>query len=107
MGLEVFDYECDSQMSIFDMMYQPIEVTKPIRLIELFAGYGSQFLALKRIGAKVESWKMCEFDKYAVKSFNAIHGTNYEPSDVRELKGGDLEITDKDKFTYMLTYSFP
>lgn len=29
-------------MSIFDFTREPISITKPIRLIELFAGYGSQ-----------------------------------------------------------------
>lgn len=45
-------YSCDNQMSIFDYIREPIRITKPIRLIELFAGYGSQAMALKRIGAK-------------------------------------------------------
>ena len=35
------------QTSIFDIMYPKYEITKPIRLIELFGGYGSQALALK------------------------------------------------------------
>lgn len=55
-------------MDIFDLFYQPIKVTKPIRLIELFAGYGSQAMALKRIGAKFEHYKVVEFDRYAVDS---------------------------------------
>ena len=49
----------------------------------------------------------CEFDKYAIKSYNAIHGTNFETSDIRELKGEDLGIEDTDKYTYIMTYSFP
>ncbi len=86
---------------------EDVKIEKEIALIELFAGYGSQLSALKRIGAKVHSHLMCEFDKYAVKSFNAIHGTDYGTSDVRELHGADLNITEKDKYCYMLTYSFP
>ena len=35
-----------SQISFFDGS-QPLKITKPIRLIECFAGYGSQALALK------------------------------------------------------------
>ena len=31
-----------NQIDIFDIMRQPVQITKPIRLIELFAGYGSQ-----------------------------------------------------------------
>ena len=92
---------------LFNQDMDEIVINKPIRLIELFGGYGSQFMAMKRIGAKVESWLLCEFDPYAVKSFNAIHGTNYKPSDVCELHGKDLKIVEKDKYCYMLTYSFP
>lgn len=51
-------------MSIFDFTREPISITKPIRLIELFAGYGSQAMALKRIGAKFEHYRVVEFDKY-------------------------------------------
>ncbi len=80
---------------------------KRIRLIELFAGIGSQYAALKRIGANVESWRCIEWDKYAMASFNAVHGTNYEPTDICSLKGGDLGITNTDEYVYILTYSFP
>ena len=80
---------------------------KRIRLIELFAGIGSQFAALKRIGADVVSWKMCEIDKYACASFNAVHGTNYEPTDITKIHAEDLEIRERDKYIYILTYSFP
>ena len=49
-----------------------MEITKPIRLIELFGGIGSQAMALRDIGADFESYKLVEFDKYAVTSYNAI-----------------------------------
>lgn len=84
-----------------------VSIDKPIRLIELFAGYGSQAMALKRLGAKFEHHFVCEFDKYAVKSYNAVHGTDFATSDVRNIHGADLNITDKDKYYYMMTYSFP
>ena len=42
-----------------------------------------------------------------MRSYNAIHGTNFETSDITTLKGEDLGIVDKDKYTYILTYSFP
>lgn len=82
-------------------------MTKPIRLIETFAGYGSQAMALKRLGISFEHYRVVEFDKYAIKSYNAVHGTNFEPTDIRNVKGLDLGITNTDKFTYILTYSFP
>ena len=80
---------------------------KPIRLIELFAGYGSQALALKRLGVDFESYRVVEFDKYAVRSYNAIHNTNFAVTDIRDVKGADLGIVDTDKYNYCLTYSFP
>lgn len=80
---------------------------KPIRLIELFAGYGSQALALKRLRLNFEHYKVVEFDKYAIKSYNAIHNTNFEPLDIRDIHGKDLAITETDKYSYLMTYSFP
>lgn len=50
-----------NQTTIFDIMYPKYKVTKPIRLIELFAGYGSQYLALKYLGANVKHYKICEW----------------------------------------------
>ena len=80
---------------------------KKIRLIELFAGYGSQALALKRLGLDFEHYRVVEFDKYAVRSYNAIHNTNFEPLDIRDIHGKDLAITETDKYNYLMTYSFP
>ena len=82
-------------------------ITKPVRLIELFAGIGSQSKALEKLGVDFVPWKVCEFDKYAVASYNAVHGTNFETSDVSKIKGEDLEIVDTDKYDYIMTYSFP
>ena len=42
-----------NNMSIFDYMYPKYKITKPIRLIELFSGYGSQALALKYLIMKI------------------------------------------------------
>ena len=96
-----------TQMSLFDYTREPISITKPIRLIELFAGYGSQAMALKRIGAEFEHYRVVEFDKYAIASYNAAHGTNFPPTDITKIKGIDLGIIDTTAFTYLLTYSFP
>ena len=105
--LDKFDYECQNQMSIFDMIREPIRITKPIRLIELFAGYGSQAMALERIGAKFEHYRVVEFDKYAVASYNAVHGTDFTTMDITKVHADDLNICDTEAFTYLLTYSFP
>lgn len=45
--LDKFNYECEDQIDIFDLIRKPISIAKPIRLIELFAGYGSQAMALR------------------------------------------------------------
>lgn len=78
-----------------------------IRLIELFAGIGSQSMALRDIGADFEHYRVVEFDKYAVRSYNAIHGTDFGTIDIRDLRGPDLGIVNVDKYTYLMTYSFP
>lgn len=95
------------QINIFDLVRDDIEITKPIRLIELFAGYGSQAMALERIGANFEHYRVVEFDKPAIKSYNAVHGTDFPDLDIRNVHGEDLEIMDRDKYTYLMTYSFP
>ena len=82
--------------NLFD--FPKFEIKNKIRLIELFAGVGSQAMALRDIGADFEHYKVCEFDKYAIASYNAIHGTNFETSDITKLKGKDLEIEDTDKY---------
>lgn len=43
-----------NQISLFDGK-NPFKITNKIKLIELFAGYGSQHFALKYLGANVES----------------------------------------------------
>lgn len=61
-------------MDLFD--FPKYKITNKIRLIELFAGVGSQAMALRDIGADFEHYRVCEFDKYAIASYNAIHGTH-------------------------------
>ena len=95
------------QLSMFDILYDEFKITNKIRLIELFAGVGSQAMALRELGADFEHYRVVEFDKYAVASYNAIHGTNFSTMDVTKISGTDLGIVDTDNFTYLLTYSFP
>lgn len=84
-----------------------MSVDKPIRLIELFGGIGSQAMALRDLGADFEHYRLVEFDRFAVASYNAIHGTNFETTDIRDVHGEDLGIIEKDKYYYILVYSFP
>jgi DNA (cytosine-5)-methyltransferase 1 len=50
-----------------------IEITKPIRLIELFSGLGAQAKALERLNANFEHWKTSDWDVSAVASYHKIH----------------------------------
>lgn len=149
------------QTSIFDLIYKPFKIDKPIRMIELFSGYGSQALAMKYLGVNYESYKTCEWAVKSIQAYKDIHFTddntdyskdltndelkdylfnkgissNYnEPMtkqqvnrlgekqlrtiynniqathnlvNIQQVKGDDLEIVDKDKYCYIMTYSFP
>jgi len=64
------------QGSIFDELPR-FEITKPIRLIELFAGYGSQALALEYLNADFEHYKICEWNYKSFHAYNDIHIRDY------------------------------
>lgn len=53
-----------------------------LRVLELFAGIGACSKALTNLGIEHEIVDAVEIDKYAIKSFNAIHNTNFEPQDI-------------------------
>lgn len=53
-----------------------------LKVLELFGGIGACSTALKRLNINYEIVDYVEIDKYAVKSFNAIHNTNFEPQDI-------------------------
>jgi DNA-cytosine methyltransferase len=143
------------------MLYPTYKITKPIRLIELFSGYGSQALALKYLGINFEHWKICEWAVKSIQAYKDIHfeedtkdyskdleigqikeflhkkgiSSNYnEPMNIgqinrlnekqartiynniqathnlvniQQVKGSDLEMTEREKYNYLVTYSFP
>ena len=62
-----------------------------LKLLELFGGIGACSNAFERIGINYEIVDYVEIDKYAVKSFNAIHGTSFEPQDICEWDK-DIEV---------------
>lgn len=95
------------QINIFDMTRPAFQIDRPIRLIELFAGIGSQAMALRDLGADFEHYRVVEFDRFAIKSYNAIHGTDFPAMDITQLNGSDLGIEETDKYCYIMTYSFP
>lgn len=94
------------QISMFDGA-KPFKITKPIRLIELFAGIGAQAKALENLGVGFEHYRICEVNKYAVASYNTVHKTNFTTSDITQIHAGDLGITETDKYEYIMTYTFP
>ena len=61
-----------------------IDKNQHIKLLELFGGIGACSKALDRLGIDYEIADYVEIDKYAVKSFNAIHNTNFEPQDITQ-----------------------
>ena len=71
----------------------------PLKLVELFAGIGSQTQALTNIGIPHEVVAISEIDKYAIKSYEAMHGPVNNLGDIRAIK----ELPSAD----MWTYSFP
>ena len=71
----------------------------PLRLIELFAGIGSQTQALTNIGVPHTVVAISEIDKYAIQSYEAIHGKVNNLGDIKRIKA--LPSAD------LWTYSFP
>lgn len=72
-----------------------------IKLIELFAGIGSQAQALKDAGIEFETVAISEIDKYAIQSYELIHGSVKNLGDISTID--PFKIPDCD----LLTYSFP
>lgn len=64
------------EITIFDLLYSKYKISKPIRLIELFGGYGSQALALKYLGVDFEHWKLCEWAIKSIQAYKDIHFEN-------------------------------
>ena len=70
-----------------------------MRVIELFAGIGSQTQALKNLGTDHEVIAISEIDKHAIKSYEAIHGPVNNLGDISKI----TTLPDAD----LWTYSFP
>lgn len=70
-----------------------------MKIIELFAGIGSQAMALRNIGADYEIVGISEIDKFAIISYNAIHGETKNFGDITKIK--ELPKCD------LVTLSFP
>lgn len=79
------------QISFFDGANRFV-LNKPIRLIELFAGYGSQALALKYLGIPFEHWKISEWAYKSIQAYKDLHFEN-DNTDYSENLSSD-EVTD-------------
>ena len=69
-------------------------------ILELFSGYGSQSLALKRLGIDFES-HISEIEPVPIKAYNMIHGDTLNYGDVTKIKESEMPRYD------LITYSFP
>ena len=74
-----------NQLSIFDLMNEEFKIDKPIRLIELFSGYGSQAVGLKRLNANFEHWKICEWAVKSIQAYKDLHMPNDNTDYSKEL----------------------
>jgi DNA (cytosine-5)-methyltransferase 1 len=62
-----------------------------LKILELFGGIGACSKALERLNIDHKVVDYVEIDKYAVKSYNAIHNTNFEPQDITQWDK-DIEV---------------
>lgn len=51
----------------------------------------------------INHYRVVEFDKYAIASYNAVHGTDFPTMDITKVHAEDLNICDTETFTYLLT----
>lgn len=72
-----------------------------IRVFEAFAGYGSQSMALRRLGIDFEVVGISEIDKYAIQAYMAVHGDTANYGDISKIDWSSVPDFD------FLTYSFP
>lgn len=72
-----------------------------IKVFEAFSGIGTQRMALRNLGIEHEVVAIAEIDKYALKSYEAIHGDCPNLGDISKIDPNT--IPDHDLFTY----SFP
>ena len=72
-----------------------------LKVFEAFAGVGSQRMALRNLGIEHEVVAIAEIDRFAIASYEAIHGKTLNLGDISQIPTED--IPDHDLFTY----SFP
>ena len=63
-------------ISMFEILYPTVKIDKPLRLIEFFAGIGSQAMGLRNLKIEFEHHRICEWEVSAFGSYKAIHKEN-------------------------------
>lgn len=76
-------------------------INMTLRVLEAFSGVGSQRMALRNLGVNHEVVAVAEIDKFAIKSYEAIHGETFNLGDVSQVEIEDIPEHD------LFTYSFP
>lgn len=81
------------QISLFDIINnrKQFKIDKPIRLIELFAGYGSQHFALDYLEVNFESWKICEWAIKSIQAYKDAHFSTDNTDYSKELTRDQVE----------------
>ena len=92
------------QLSIFDLLSESKPLPSNIKLLSLFSGIGAFEKALDNLGIGYELVGYCEIDKYASKSYSAIHGVS-EDMNLWDVTKVDEKALPKD--IDLITYGFP
>ena len=92
------------QLSIFDLLAESKPLPSNIKLLSLFSGIGAFEKALDNLGIAYELVGYCEIDKYASKSYSAIHGVS-EDKNLWDVTKVDEKALPKD--IDLITYGFP
>lgn len=77
-----------------------MEHTK-LKVFEAFAGYGSQSMALEKLGIDFQVIGISEIEKYAIQAYMAVHGDIPNYGDISKIEWDKVPDFD------FLTYSFP
>ena len=91
-------------LSFFDGT-QPFRNDKPIRLIELFAGYGSQALALKYLGVPFEHYRISEWATKSIQAYKDIHAATDKTDYSKGLTVDEIKVWLANKIS--LDYNTP
>ena len=98
------NYQCEGQTDIFDFLQEKQEHRRKISLLSLFSGIGAFEKALDNLQIPYELIGYCEIDKYASKSYAAIHGVP-ESMNLGDITKVDEQVLPKD--IDLITYGFP